>query len=183
MTREKLVEMLDKSFYGCDCDDKECLESVSTGAMTDIKKALIEPAPDLAIFILGACFIDAMAGFRYGIVNTDKAESKNFKKFVLAYLPKQYHDNEGDTFYRRLRCDLAHNYISTKHEYAFLSDNSRESDHHKMLNGHLILHRRAFVKELQTAYKNLKKDILDESNDEVFDNAFKRYDKLGLMSF
>jgi|SRR3989344_6389509 len=173
MTKEELIQKLDTLLYGY--DNREKIGSVSGGAITDITKILMGPGPDLAVFILGACFIDAMASFRYGITKEileDENEMKigdlekkyigykrssgRFKDFIMEYLPEIYKSNKERDFYKSLRCGLIHNYTEYG-KYGFYSGN--ENFHHKTIKGKIVITRNEFVEELKKAYKKFIKDI------------------------
>ena len=98
LTRENLVKMLDDSLFGW--------------AYRDIERASIYGEAKLGGFILGACFIDAMAGFLDGI-DKEKAKSRSgvrFKDFVRKYLP-QY---DPEKLWTDLRCGLVSTYINKR---------------------------------------------------------------------
>jgi hypothetical protein len=68
-----------------------------------------EGSTPLAAFILVSCAIDFLAGFMCGIASFSPQpgeSSKNYKAFVIGYLP-QY---DPVDVYNNIRCRLAHNY-------------------------------------------------------------------------
>ena len=176
LTREQLVQELDRWLAG------DFSGNGSGGSITDIMKAL-KGGSDLGIFILGACFIDAMAGFRYGVTEAninDKHSKDRFMNFTREYLPEIYQNDKGRDFYVSMRCGLIHNHSERLGKYAFTSD--RQVDHgSKTKNSKLILNRENFIEDLKEAYRKLRKDILNNEKEEVFTNAKARFISLGLM--
>ncbi len=142
----------------------------------DIERASIQGDAKLAGFILGACFIDAMAGFYCGI-NKEEAKynsGKRFKDFVSRYLT-QY---DAETLYIDLRCGLVHSYAEGG-SYVF-TDANKGGSHFKMTpKGKTILNLEDFLKDLKDAYRKWRDDVI--KNDNLFKNAMKRYKSMGLM--
>ena len=68
---------------------------------TDIEKASAGGSK-MGAFILCSCYIDYLAGFRYGKAGT----GKEYKKFIEIYL----RDYDPDTIYTDMRCGVVHNY-------------------------------------------------------------------------
>lgn len=160
ITKEQLVNELDSSF--------------STVALEDIKRAL-DPNVNttLAVFILGVCLIDALAGFRFGKeVKNDKKDGERFKDFVKIYI-KQY--NANDLW--KVRNGMLHSYAVEK--YAFV--NKKSYLHDQSTNGGKIINDENFYKDLETAYKTFREHILTSSDQTIFKNAKKRYEAIGLM--
>lgn len=163
-----------------DVKKDELLEKMNTylygWALKDIKRASIDGEAKMAGFILGACFIDALAGFWEGV---DKDTCKNnigdrFKGFIGEYLP-QYNQ---DHLWKDLRNYLVHSYTEGG-SYVF-TDNEKEGRHFdKHSSGRTILNLEDFYYDLEKAYKNLVKDI--EEKEESFLAAKKRYDSMGLI--
>lgn len=164
LTEKNLVSILDKYLYGW--------------AYKDIERASIKGKAKFAGFILGACFIDAMAGFYAGIdkSNYNKGSGVRFKKFVRNYLPK--YSRKG--LYYDLRCGLVHSY-SEGGTYVFTDSNKAGEHLDKTLDGKIILNLEDFLSDLKSAYKKLRSDIL--SNKEIFNRALRRYNSLGLIQF
>jgi hypothetical protein len=161
LTPEALVELLNQYLYGWG------YKSIDVVAKTQAK---------LAGFILGACFIDAMASYRYG-VTTETMKSGNgdrFKNFVSQYI-KEYNP---DILYEDLRCGLVHSYASGK-RVAF-TDNHPELHLKKDTDGMIILNLENFILSLNEAYELLKKDIL--LGGEIYQNARRRQGSLKIMS-
>jgi len=160
MRQEELVEILDKYLLGW--------------AFGDIERASKEAK--LGAFILGACFIDAMAGFYKGI-NRKEAEtgsSSRFKDFVKVYLP-QY---DPEKLWKDLRCGLVHSYAEGG-SYEFTHSNS-EIHFTKSSRGKIILNLEEFLEDLKGAYNQLREDIMKQQD--TFDKAIKRYKSMGLMA-
>lgn len=79
-------------------------------AFGDVKRAS-KPGEDgtggakIAGFLLGFCFIDAVAGFHAGRTNFEDI-GRNFKRFVKVYMPNY----DPDALYKDLRNGLVHSY-------------------------------------------------------------------------
>ena len=156
---KKLVAEIDSSFNDV--------------ALVDINRALNENT-NLAVFILGVCMIDALAGFYGGKEKpTNDGNSDRFKNFVKKYLA-QY--NADDLW--EVRNGLIHSYAVEK--YSFV--NKKQHLHDAPSNGGKFINDENFCNDLKTAYENFKKDILCSSEkDEIFKNCEKRYNALKLM--
>lgn len=161
ITKENLVKKLDESLFGL--------------AYGDIERIL--PAnPNLAIFILGACFIDAMASFRFGVTKEmikDGKTGERFKDFIKEYLP-QY---SADDLWESLRCGLLHSYAEYG-KYAFVNK-KRYLHFKKDQQKRTIINDENFCEELKDTYEKLKCDILNK--EEVYLNAKKRFNSMGIM--
>ncbi len=161
ITKEDLVKILDESLFHL--------------AYGDIER-ILPPNPNLAVFILGACFIDAMASFRFGVTKEmikDGKIGERFKNFVKEYLPKYNADDLWDS----LRCGLVHLYTAYG-KYAF-ANKKRHFHHRKDNRGRTIINDEDFCEELKDVYEKLKDDILN--NKEVYLNATKRLNSMGIM--
>ncbi len=162
LTKEQLVEILDKYLLNL--------------AYGDIEKTLSLAGTNLAVFILGACFIDAMAGFRFGITKKDikkgGVSSRHFQDFTKEYLPAY----SAKDLWKSLRCGLVHTYTEYG-KYAFVNNKSY-AHHEPTPKGKTIVDNESFYIELGKAYQKLKDDIL--TKDEVFNNAKRRL-ALGIM--
>jgi len=160
MQQQELVEILDKYLLGW--------------AFGDIERAS-EGDAKLGAFILGACFLDAMAGFYKGI---DREEAKRqsgsrFKDFVERYLPKYERERLGED----LRCGLVHVYAEGG-TYEFT--HSKNGFHFaKSSRGKTILNLEDFLEDLKEAYNQLRKDILNQKD--RFEKAMRRYESMGVM--
>jgi hypothetical protein len=161
MRQEELLEILDKYLLGW--------------AFGDIERASKGEAK-LGAFILGACFIDAMAAFYKGI---DREEAKwksgsRFRDFVEKYLPKY----EPERLWEDLRCGLVHSYAEGG---SYEITHSRSQSHFtKSSRGKTILNLEDFLEDLKEAYNKLRKDILNQKD--TFDKAMRRYESMGLMA-
>ncbi len=162
LTCHQLVQVLDKYLYGW--------------AYMDIERASVHGSAKLAGFILGACFIDAMASFFSGI-DREAAKTKSgirFKAFVGRYLSRYV----ADDLWADLRCGLVHSYAEGG-TYVF-TDNSKAGFHFsKTARGKIVLNLEDFCADLDEAYNALRKDILSDS--EVFLKARNRFKAMGLM--
>jgi len=175
MTKEKLVEQLDRWLRGRVDVNGKVDGHGSLGALTDIKKSY---HADVGTFILGSCFIDAMASFRYGVTKSilkDRKSGERYKNFVKEYLPRY---NEDD-LYLSLRCGLVHNYVEHYGRY-LLDSNDYSANLHLQPEGDRIwINRQKFVDDLESAYNNFRAHVL--SDDKVFALAVNRLNSLGLM--
>lgn len=162
ITKDELIRILDKYLFGW------CYK--------DIERASIYGDAKMAGFILGCCFIDTMAGFYAGI---DKEESKRnsrkrFEDFVEKYLPKY----DREKLWEDLRCGLVHSYtVGQTHVFTDAYKAGFHFDTTK--RGKIILNLEDFCADLRKAYKNFRNDILTKN--EIFLNAKRRYEFLGLM--
>lgn len=158
--KEQLVKELDSSFLAL--------------ALEDMKRA-IDPKvnTNLAVFILGVCLIDALAGFYGGKEKpTNEGNTGRFKNFVKKYLP-QY--NPDDLY--EVRNGLLHSYIVEK--YSFVDKKSHL--HNQSANGGKFINDENFYSDLKTAYEHFKKDILSEPDGgKILVNIKKRL-PMGLM--
>jgi len=166
ISKEKLVEILDQYLYGW--------------GFVDILKATggYEGAK-LAGFILGACFIDALAGF-YAGVNKDESKNgsgKRFKDFIKIYLT-QY---DADELWEDLRCGLVHSYAAGK-TYGFTDSRTTPFGFHLSMTpqGQILLNLEDFLSEIRKAYGDFRSDILKDN--EVFEKAKRRFLSMGLMA-
>lgn len=162
LTKEKLVKILDDCLFGWE--------------YKQIEQTSILGTAKLAGFILGACFIDAMAGFYAGI---DKEKSRTgsgerFKNFVERYLTKY----NKEKLWEDLRCGLVHSYAEGG-TYAFTDANKAGFHLNKTPNGLVILNLEDFCADLREGYRNLRNDILIDEN--IFLKAKKRFESLGIM--
>jgi hypothetical protein len=161
ITKEELVKILDKYLFGW--------------AYKDIERASIYGDAKLAGFILGACFIDAMAGYYCGVTKKicRKDVGERFKKFAKKYL-SQY---RSDDLYYSLRCGLVHNYAE-QGKYVF-TDNNKDGFHFEETDRGTLLNLEDFCADLRGAYAKLRKDIL--KGGKIFKNAQTRLKELGIM--
>ena len=162
ITKEQLVGTLDTYLYG--------------GGYKDIERASITGSAKLAGFILGACFIDAMASFHAGV---DRETSKHnsgerFRCFVEKYL-KTYN---AEKLYSDLRCGLVHSYAEGG-TYVFTDNNKAGFHMNSTSKGKTILNLEDFCADLRRAYAAYRTDIL--SDNDCFLKAKHRFESMGLM--
>jgi len=162
ITKEQLVNILDQYLFGWE--------------YKDIEKASVFGEAKLAGFILGACFIDTMAGFFAGVAkkNVGSGSSDRFKDFVKKYLPKY----DAEKIWVDLRCGLVHSYAEGG-TYVFTDANKAGFHFNFTPTGKIILNLEDFLSDLRKAYKNFRNDILIDNN--VFLKAKNRYESMGLM--
>ncbi len=163
ITKEQLVDILDEYLFGWE--------------YKDIERASILGTAKLAGFILGACFIDAMAGFFAGVTRetVKNGSSDRFKKFVEKYLKKY----DSEKLWADLRCGLVHSYAEGG-TYAFTDANQAGFHFNYTASGRIILNLEDFLFDLREAYKNFRNDIL--INNDIFLKAKIRYESMGLMN-
>jgi len=167
ITKEQLVDILDRFLFGWE--------------YKDIERASVYGEAKLAGFILGCCFIDAMAGF-YGGIDKKSAKKNSGKKnsgrrfcdFVGEYLP-EYDKNK---LWEDLRCGLVHSYAEGG-AYVFTDNNKSGFHFNKTAKGKIILNLEDFCADLREAYTNFRNDILTRNS--VFLRAKQRYESMGLM--
>lgn len=161
-TKEGLVQLLDKYLYGW--------------AYKDIERASVQGTAKFAGFLLGACFIDAMASFYSGVTKemAKKGSGDRFKNFVQKYLG-QY---DAEKFWYDLRCGLVHSYAEGG-TYVFTDANKMGFHFDETSRGKIILNLEDFLADLRKAYNTFRKDILRER--EIFLNAKQRFESMGLM--
>lgn len=162
LTKEILVNTMDRYLFGWE--------------YKEIERASIYGNAKLAGFILGACFIDAMAGFYDGVKReTAKSGSgERFKKFVKKYLKKY----DAEKLWADLRCGLVHSYAAGK-TYVFTHSNEAGFHFSITQEGNIILNLEDFLSDLRAAYRNLRKDILEK--EAVFKRARRRFRSIGIM--
>jgi hypothetical protein len=162
LTKEQLVQILDRYLFGW--------------AYKDIERASIIGSAKLAGFILGACFIDAMASFYAGI-DREKAKSKSgarFKEFVKKYLPEY----DAEKLWEDLRCGLVHSYAEGG-TYVFTDSNKAGFHLNRTSQGRIILNLEDFCADLRKAYASYRNDILRDND--LFIKARKRFDSMSIM--
>ncbi len=162
LSAAQLVGLLDKYLYGW--------------AYKDIERASLLGTAKLAGFILGACFIDAMASFYFG-VDKEKAKTGSgvrFKDFIKKYL-NQY---DSERFWEDLRCGLVHSYAEGG-TYVFTDDNKAGFHFECTPYGKIVLNLEDFCADLRKAYTLFRKDILGDRD--IFLKAKHRFVSMGLM--
>jgi hypothetical protein len=162
ITKEQLVNVLDQYLFGWE--------------YKDIEKASIFGEAKLAGFILGTCFIDAMAGFFAGVTKekVGSGSSDRFKDFVKKYLPEY----NAEKIWSDLRCGLVHSYAEGG-TYVFTDANKAGFHFNSTPGGKIILNLEDFLSDLRKAYKKFRNDILTDND--IFLKAKTRYESMGLM--
>ncbi len=167
VTKEELLAKMDKALH--------------QWALGDIKKVCFDGHAAIAAFILGACFIDAMAGFRYGVTKAtcSKNTKGRFMNFIEEYLPKY----DAKTLWENLRNSLVHAYAEGG-TYAFTHENKDGRHFTKRIitalgSERTVLNVEDFIVDLEAAYNRFVKDVAQGG--EVFSNAKERYDSMGLL--
>ncbi|OQP65427.1 hypothetical protein A3860_17335 [Niastella vici] len=145
------------------------IHSFKTFALGDIEYNITRP---IAAFILGSCFIDQMAAYRYNHGTTSNEE--HYKKFINEYL-KEY--NSFD-LYNNLRCLIIHNY--TLGEYMSLTSELEAIDQQEDILHVNILTARRFHSALSRAFSEFSKDIL-KINSQARINAVNRYNEAPVL--
>jgi hypothetical protein len=162
LTKDILVSKLDERLLGWE--------------FGDIERASLIGEAKLAGFILGACFIDAMAGFYAGLTKDQvrRGSPDRFMNFVEKYL-SQY---DPEKLYNDLRCGLVHSYAEGG-TYVFTDANKCGKHFSVTSSGKVLLNLEDFAHDLEEAYKKFRNDMLTDN--EVFDRAKRRYLSMGLM--
>jgi hypothetical protein len=124
-------------------------------------------------FMLGSCFIDALAGFKYGQDGRLKL-GKVYREFVGEYLQ----DYDKVALYYDLRCQLLHNY-SEGGSYEFIHNHpDLHLQYHDEKRKFINLEN--FISDLEEALQKLFNELQDHEMTRA--NALKRYRKYGLLS-
>jgi len=138
-------------------------------ALQDIRRAS-EGKAKMGAFILGSCFIEYLAGFRYG----KKTTRRDYKNFVEQYLGPFY---DAEKLYSDLRCKLVHNY-SEGGSYIFVD--AKPELHGKRYNDKVLVNLENFTDDLERAMRKLFSEI--DSDPEIQALAKRRYAKLGILT-
>lgn len=136
-------------------------------AFQDIKR-VSDGKSKMGAFILASCFIEHLAGFRYGKATTNT----DYKAFVGAYLPGY----NAVTWYKDLRCRLVHN-CTEGGSYAFTY--GRHDLHGKMLDGRTVINLEDFTGHLERAMLTLCAEMDGNSNIQAL--AKQRLKKIGVL--
>ena len=142
--------------------------SLEEMAFKDIIRAS-EGKSKMGAFILGSCFIEYLAGFRYGKETTHD----DYKNFIKEFLGDKY---DAEKLYEDLRCKLVHNY-SEGGSYEFTD--AKAFLHKQPINNKIILNLENFIDDLKLALNDYFKKL--ETSDELLQLAIKRYNKVGLI--
>ena len=138
-------------------------------AFLDIKRAS-EGKSKMGVFILASCFIDYLAGFRYG----KNTKGLDYVRFAKEYLIAKY---DASKLYQDLRCKLVHNY-SEGGSYAF-TDNHPEQHKNKIPDGRIMLNLEDFISDIEDVLNKYFDEL--RADDEIFKLAQNRYAKLGIL--
>jgi hypothetical protein len=139
-------------------------------AFLDIKKASAGNAK-MGAFILASCYIDYLAGFRYG----KNSKGLDYVRFVKEYFTDKY---DASKLYQDLRCKLVHNY-SEGGSFAF-TDNHPERHNVKIPDGRIMLNLENFVDDIETVLNKYFQEL--RTDDEKYKLAQNRYSKLGILT-
>jgi hypothetical protein len=138
-------------------------------ALQDIRRASDGKAK-MGAFILGSCFIEYLAGFRYG----KKTTRTDYKNFVEQYLGSFY---DAEKLCNDLRCKLVHNY-SEGGSYIFVD--AKPELHGKKYKNKMLINLENFIDDLEKTMRKLFSEI--DSDPTIQALAKKRYAKLGILS-
>lgn len=138
-------------------------------AFLDIQRAS-DGKSKMGAFILSSCFIEYLAGFRYG----RETNSNDYKNFVKIYLNGKY---DAEKLYRDLRCKLVHNY-SEGGSYTFI-DNHPELHKASTADKKVVLNLENFISDIEDALQTYFNEL--RTNDTIFKLALDRYFKLNVL--
>jgi hypothetical protein len=144
--------------------------SIHDMAFLDIKRAS-DGKSKMGAFILASCFIDYLAGFRYG----KNTKGLDYVRFAKIYLNGKY---DASKLYQDLRCKLVHNY-SEGGSYAF-TDNHPELHNTKTSDGRIMINLENFISDIENVMNTYFNEL--KTDDEIFRLAQARYDKLGILT-
>ncbi len=150
--------------------------------ISDLKKSLYEMAfldieraskgnAKMGAFILSSCFIDYLAGFRYGKATT----SKEYIKFTKKYFSKKYNAKK---LYTDLRCKLVHNY-SEGGSYLFVHEKPELHQTIPKTDPRTLINLENFISELKQALDKYFSEL--ETDENIFKLAVNRYYKIGVI--
>lgn len=139
-------------------------------AFLDIQKAS-NGGSKMGAFILASCFIDYLAGFRYG----KKTQREDYMNFVREYFGDKY---DPDNLYEDLRCKLVHNY-SEGGSYTF-TDNHPELHKKKINDGRILLNLEDFVSDIEIALNTYFDEL--KQDDTRYTLALTRYELLHILT-
>jgi hypothetical protein len=138
-------------------------------AFLDIKRA-INGNSKIGAFILSSCFIEYIAGYRYGKLTT----GKDYKYFVENYLSQYNKEN----LYQDLRCKLVHNY-SEGGSYVFVDN---QPNLHLTLTrcNKIYINLEDFVNEIENSLKRYFNEL--KANEVIYTLAVKRHVCMGILT-
>lgn len=137
-------------------------------AFLDIKRAS-DGKSKMGAFILTSCFIEYLAGFRYGKETT----GNDYKKFVRQYLTFYSAEN----LYKDLRCKLVHNY-SEGGSYTF-TDNRKDLHFKKTADNKIVLNLENFIADVEAALNTYFIELKEDQN--LFTLAVDRLFKTNIL--
>lgn len=140
---------------------EQITHSFETYGLGDIVHNKSKP---IAALILGICFIDQLASFRYR--NGTLAEK--WEKFVAEYMS----DYKGLGIYNGLRNPLIHNYSASTGRFAISNDENFPNCWIE-LNGCIIINTNRFIEKLEVAFSLYIKD-LENTKSEAYYNTINR---------
>lgn len=138
-------------------------------AFLDIKRAS-NGKSKMGAFILSSCFIEYLAGFRYG----KETSGKDYKNFITNYFNGKY---DPEKLYKDLRCRLVHNY-SEGGTYTFI-DNHPELHKKITQDGKIVLNLEDFVSDIEAVLKLYFNEL--KSDNAIFKLALDRYFLLNII--
>lgn len=139
-------------------------------ALGDIYRAANGGAK-MGAFVLCSCFIDYLAGFRYG----KPATRKEYKNFVSEYLAVY----DPETIYTDMRCGIVHNYTEGG-SYNFLHSLPQLHFYRPGGIGKVCINLENFIADLENA-ANVYYSQLQHS-DELIALAWQRLQERGILS-
>ena len=139
-------------------------------AFLDIKRAS-KGGSKIGAFILSSCFIEYLAGFRYG----KKTGKKDYINFVKSYFNGKYNPEK---LYTDLRCKLVHNY-SEGGTYAFTD--SHPELHNTKQDGRTIVNLENFIADIEEVLNRYFDEL--RTDDELCKLAKKRFILYNLLTF
>jgi hypothetical protein len=139
-------------------------------AFLDIQRAS-NGSSKMGAFILASCYIDYLAGFRYG----KQSKGKDYMNFVRDYFNSKY---DPGKLYEDLRCKLVHNY-SEGGSYTF-TDNHHELHKTKISDGRIILNLEDFISDIENAMNTYFEEL--RTNDDRYNLALTRFNKLNILT-
>lgn len=146
-------------------------KSLHDMAFLDIKRAF-DGKSKMGAFILAGCFIEYLAGFRYGKETT----GQDYKNFVKNYM--DYYDPES--LYKDLRCKLVHNY-SEGGSYTFI-DGRMDLHFKKTQDNKKILNLENFILDIEAALNTYFIELDEEdSKGPLFKLAVNRLFKINIL--
>jgi hypothetical protein len=143
--------------------------SLKDVALGDIQKTAQCKAP-VAAFVMCACLIDALAGYRYGYSGQRGVNKANYVNFVRDYLP----DYNAEDLYRDLRCRLVHNF-SVGDSYLLI--NGSPFWHQRKQGDYTLLNLENFLLDAEMALDTVLEEI--ETDKHVRSAVLKHFDALG----